>query len=117
MPMKLDLPYLAVVPVGGEVLVIPTEASGFFGAWSPATPILVDVGSGVVFGPHWLPLDLDPQSLDLERATRGEYRACADPPAYRARVLRCVVATRGGDHSSIQTRVVIEPLKEPSGYR
>ncbi len=112
MAFSLDLTFIAPVAVGSEVLILPTEAKALLsGTWKPSDYLVLSLTTGILFGPEWMPVDLDPKQPDLEARTSGRYRASRELGQLRARVVRCVVRSRGwGDLNDLNTRLEVEPI-------
>jgi hypothetical protein len=111
MPTSIILKFWAPVAIKSEVTIIYTESAKLFGGCQPADPLVYDHQSGILYGPHWMPLELTLEEA-LEGFSLGEYCRSQSPPL-RARVLQCTVRSKGwGEQNDFGTRLLLEPITE-----
>lgn len=116
MSISLSLRYLAPIPIGHRVQVVYAQywSTPLFGGephWeNAAQPILLDLETGIVYcGPEMQPR-LVPSPLGFLPNSGHQVSRIME-----GRVVSCMVASDGGDTSSIHTALAVEPT--PQGYR
>lgn len=114
--MRIELPFLAAIPLGHEVVVQPLERPGFFAGWQDADSIVLDRVTGIVWGPWMETLTLTAQNFHAQHLGVN-LRRKEGSPAILGRVVGCQVSTKGiGEHNHIATVLNLAPV-EAAVYR
>jgi hypothetical protein len=114
--MYIQLPFLASIPVGHEVIVQPLERSMLFGGWEDSEPMVLDRVTGIVWSPWQIPMGLT--SENFHQRPLGEHRRRKPNVAPTlARVVACQVSSKGiGEHNHLNTGLTLAPV-ENAAYR
>ncbi|AKU98995.1 hypothetical protein AKJ09_05659 [Labilithrix luteola] len=114
--MRIELPFLAAVPLGHEVVVQYLERPGFLSGWVDADAMVLDRVTGIVWTPWIDTMALTAENFHVQHLG-SNLRRKQGGPALSGRVVGCHVSTKGiGEHNHIATALTLAPL-EASAYR
>jgi hypothetical protein len=114
--MYIQLPFLAPIPVGNEVVVQPLERTTFFGGWEESESMVLDRTTGIVWSPWLVPMGLTQENFHSHRLGDHRRRTPNVVPTL-GRVVACQVSSKGvGEHNHVMTGLTLAPL-EGGAYR
>lgn len=115
MPVRVSLRFLAPIPVGHHVTVLPLEMRVTETNFIPIkNPIVCDDETRVVWAPHGVGAEtMTYESIHF--APDSSFRVSQTVAPLRGRVTSCVVRSEGGERVELETVLGVEP--DPGGYR
>ncbi|WP_437933541.1 hypothetical protein [Sorangium sp. So ce341] len=114
--MYIELPFLAPIPVGNEVVVQSLERPTFFGGWEESEWIVLDRTTGIVWSPCTVPMGLTRENFHSHHLGDHRRRRPNVAPTL-GRVVACQVSTKGiGETNHVVTGLTLAPL-EATAYR
>jgi hypothetical protein len=114
--MRIELPFLAAIPLGHEVVIQYLERPGLFSGWQDADAMVLDRMTGIVWTPWIETMTLTAENFHAQHLG-SNLRRKDGSLAIAGRVVGCQVSTKGnGEHNHIATVLNLAPL-EASAYR
>lgn len=107
--MRLELAFLAPVPIGHEVVVRFIERSTLFGGWEETDPMVLDRTTGIVWTGQFAARNITADNFGTPYV--GEQARPRSAAPLVGRVTSCQVISKGiGEHNLLQTVLGVEPL-------
>jgi len=111
--MRIELLFLAAIPLGHEVVVQYLERPALLSGWNDAESMLLDRTTGIVWTPWLETMNLTPENFYVEPVGPNMRRKLGSAPIV-GRVVACQVSTKGiGEHNHIVTALTLAPREAP----